>query len=100
MSKSSTLFSPLFWKISGVFLLVLVLFGAIALYVAVDGARMYEQEVSQRLNHDLAEHTVKEIKPWLEGEIQEEAHRNPHAFHDGHQPKCGGLPSGSGREAY
>jgi len=67
------MFSSLFWRIAGVFLIVFVLFTATSLYVAVDGARMYEQEVSQQLNWDLAQHTVKEIKPFLEGEVKEES---------------------------
>ena len=72
-SSGSGLFSSLFWRIAGVFLIVFVLFAATSLYVAIDGARMYEQEVSQQLNWDLAQHTVKEIKPFLEGEVTEES---------------------------
>ncbi len=66
-------YSSLFWKVSAIFLLVLLLFAGITLKVNIDASRNYALEVSQRLNHDLAAHTAGEIKPFLNGEIPEEA---------------------------
>lgn len=70
---SDRIFSSLFWRISAIFLIVLLVFAGITLKVAVDAARNYNLEVSQKLNHELAAHTVQEIKPFLEGEVNEEA---------------------------
>ena len=72
MSKNR-LFSSLFWRISAIFFLVLLVFASITLKVAIDAARNYSLEANQKLNFDLAEHTVQEIKPFLEGGVKEEA---------------------------
>ena len=70
---NSRIFSSLFWRVSAIFLIVLLVFAGITLMVAVDAARMYSLETNQKLNHDLAAHTVDEIKPFLEGEVNAEA---------------------------
>ena len=72
MSKTR-IFSSLFWRVSAIFFLVLLVFAGITLKVAVDAARNYSLEAAQKLNFDLAAHTVDEIKPFLEGVVQEEA---------------------------
>jgi signal transduction histidine kinase len=66
-------FSSLFWKVSAIFLLVLLVFAGITLKTNIDASRNYTLEVAQRMNHDLAAHTAGEIKPFLNGEITEEA---------------------------
>ena len=71
--SNNRIFSSLFWRISAIFLLVLLVFAGITLKVAVDAARNYSLEANQKLNLDLAEHTVKEIKPFLEGNVKEES---------------------------
>lgn len=72
MSKKR-IFSSLFWRLSAIFLLVLLVFAGITLKVAVDAARNYSLEANQKLNFGLAEGTVQEIKPFLEGNVKEEA---------------------------
>ncbi|MCB0792507.1 MAG: HAMP domain-containing histidine kinase [Flavobacteriales bacterium] len=64
--------SGLFWKVSAIFLVVLLVFAGITLKVHIDTSRNYALEVAQRLNHDLAAHTVNEIRPFLNGEVAEE----------------------------
>ncbi|MCB9169614.1 MAG: HAMP domain-containing histidine kinase [Flavobacteriales bacterium] len=64
--------SGLFWKVSAIFLVVLLVFAGITLKIHIDTSRNYALEVAQRLNHDLAAHTVSEIRPFLNGEVAEE----------------------------
>ncbi len=64
--------SNLFWKVSALFLVILLAFTAITLKIHIDASRNYALEVTQRMNHDLAAHTVEEIKPFLNGEVPEE----------------------------
>ncbi len=56
-------FSRLFWQISAIFLIVLVVFASIAGYIAVQAAQTYSVEVNQNLNRELAKNTVNVIKP-------------------------------------
>ena len=72
--KKSKKFSRLYWQISAIFLLILVLFTAITLYIAVNSARNYSIEVNQKLNWDLAKTTVKVIKPnFKNGKVSKDA---------------------------
>jgi signal transduction histidine kinase len=63
----------LFWKVSAIFLALLLAFTAIVLYIHINASRYHALEVTQRMNRDLAAHTVGEIKPFLNGEVAEEA---------------------------
>jgi len=56
-------FNSLYWKLSTIFLIILVVFAAIALYISVEAASKYSTEVNQQLNRDLAKNTVEVIKP-------------------------------------
>jgi signal transduction histidine kinase len=62
-SKQNMIFSTLYWKISTIFILVLVVFAGITLYISIHSARNYAIEVNQKLNWDLARSTVDVIKP-------------------------------------
>ncbi len=74
MERKTLLFSHLYWKISAIFILILVLFGGISLYVSVRSAIQYSVEVNQRLNWDLARNTVDLIKPKFQnGTVNKEA---------------------------
>ncbi len=65
--------SKLYWKISVIFLVVLLLFGSIALYTSIDTAKKYAEEVNQQLNYQLAEHTTRMVAPFVKnGEIDKE----------------------------
>lgn len=58
-------FNRLYLQVSAIFLLVLILFTAIAMYISVQAARDYSVEVNQRLNRDLAQNTADMIKPYV-----------------------------------
>ncbi|MDN5214538.1 HAMP domain-containing sensor histidine kinase [Fulvivirgaceae bacterium BMA12] len=66
------IFSSLYWRISAVFLLVLILLCGIFMYISVRSASKYSQEVNQKLNGDIATHIEKEVGPFLDKEISEE----------------------------
>ncbi|HRH69771.1 MAG TPA: HAMP domain-containing sensor histidine kinase [Flavobacteriales bacterium] len=65
--------NSLFWKVSAIYLALLLVFTAIVLKIHIAASSNHALEVTQRLNHDLAQHTVGEIKPFLNGEVTEEA---------------------------
>lgn len=68
------IFNRLYLQVSAIFLLVLIVFTAIAMYISVQAARDYSVEVNQRLNRDLAQNTADMIKPYIKnGKISDEA---------------------------
>ncbi len=72
--KTKLIFSSLYWKISAIFILTLVIFAGIALYISVRSANKYSVEVNQKLNWDLASNTVDLIKPKFQnGTVNKEA---------------------------
>ena len=73
-SLKPKIFNRLYLQVSAIFLLVLFLFTAIAMYVSVQASRDYSVEVNQRLNRELAQNTADMIKPYIkEGRISDEA---------------------------
>jgi signal transduction histidine kinase len=72
--KTKFFFSHLYWKISAIFILILVFFAGITLYISVRSASQYSVEVNQKLNWDLARNAVDLIKPKFEnGTVNKEA---------------------------
>ena len=72
--KTKLIFSHLYWKISAIFILILVIFTGITLYISVNSASKYSVEVNQKLNWDLARNTVDLIKPKFQnGTVNKEA---------------------------
>jgi len=72
--KPTLFFSRLYWKISAIFILILVLFAGITLYISVRSANNYSIEVNQKLNWELAATTVDLIKPKFQnGTVNKEA---------------------------
>ncbi len=61
--RKQSIFSKLFWQISIIFLLVLIVFGSLSLFISIRAARNYSIEVNQKLNRDLAQNMVDVIKP-------------------------------------
>lgn len=67
-------FTGFYWKVASVFLLVLIVFAAFALYISIRAARNYSIEVNQKLNKDLASNMLEAIKPdFKNGLINQEA---------------------------
>jgi len=72
--KTTLLFSRLYWKISVLFILILVFFAGITLYISVRSSNNYSIEVNQKLNWDLATTTADLIKPKFQnGTVNKEA---------------------------
>ncbi|TFH26562.1 MAG: HAMP domain-containing protein, partial [Bacteroidia bacterium] len=64
--------SRLYMRISTLFIGVLFVFAAITLYISVQAANNYAQEVNQNMNHDLAAHVAVMMEPFIqEGVINE-----------------------------
>lgn len=65
-------FNSLFWKISAVFLIVLIILSAIYMYISVRTAEMYYQETNQKLDADIAPHIAAENRCFVNGEANTE----------------------------
>jgi len=64
--------SRLYMRISTLFIGILFVFAAITLYISVQAANNYAQEVTQNMNHDLAAHVAVMMEPFIEeGSINE-----------------------------
>ncbi|MCB0666974.1 MAG: HAMP domain-containing histidine kinase [Saprospiraceae bacterium] len=65
--------NKLFWKISGVFLFILIAVATVFIYVTVFTSQMYYEEVNQKLNANIAAQTVQEVKPLVNGKVDTNA---------------------------
>nr|WP_321358426.1 HAMP domain-containing sensor histidine kinase [uncultured Draconibacterium sp.] len=63
------IFNRLYIQVSAIFLLVLFMFTAIALYISVQSSAKYSVEVNQRLNRNLATSTVEVVQPLMKDDI-------------------------------
>jgi two-component system OmpR family sensor kinase len=66
------MFNSLYIKLVLVLFLLFILIGGVFLTVAMYTAPMYQQEVNQQLNHDLARYIVNEHVLIEDGEVQQE----------------------------
>lgn len=62
--------SKLYWKISGVFLLIILALGAIYIFIASKTAVSYFEETNQRLNASVAKQIAADTKPFESGNIR------------------------------
>ena len=65
-------FHSLFWKISAIFLIVLVIVSAIYMYISVRTAEMYFQETNQKLDAEIAPHIAAENQCFVNGKANTE----------------------------
>src|SRR5688572_20123027 len=63
----------LFWRISILFFLILVLLGVIYTVITISMAKRYSDETTQRLNAHVASHMLLEVNPFVNGKVNEEA---------------------------
>lgn len=63
----------LYWRISLSFILVLLLVGTSYVYITTKNAQEYYQETTQKLNSDVATYLIKEVNPFKDGQVNEEA---------------------------
>ena len=66
------MFKTLFGKLAAVLFLLFAVIAGVAVFLGLYSARMYQQEVSQKLNHDLAKYIVNEHVLIEDGEVQQE----------------------------
>lgn len=66
-------FNSLFWKISGVFFILLTCVGIIYVYITIDYSGKYVDEVNQRLNRNTAKNIVENSTPFYDGKVIEPA---------------------------
>ncbi len=69
MKKSQNLF----WKLSGLFFVLLVTVSGLYFYFSLRMAEMHFQEKNQKLNGGIAKSICQELKPFLDGELNEKA---------------------------
>lgn len=74
---SNSAFTPirhsLFWKISILFFLILVLLGVSYTFITITMAKRYADETTQRLSANVASHMLLEVTPFVDGKVNEEA---------------------------
>jgi signal transduction histidine kinase len=78
--RKNRFFTSIFWKISAIFLVTLLVLSVIYLFISVYTAEMYFQETGQKLNAEVAPHIAAENKCFINGEANEEALKE--VFHD------------------
>ncbi|MBT8386405.1 MAG: HAMP domain-containing histidine kinase [Ignavibacteria bacterium] len=78
--RKNRFLTSIFWKISSIFSLTLLVLSSIYLYISVYTAEMYFQEAGQKLNAEVAPHIAAENKCFINGEANEEALKE--VFHD------------------
>lgn len=59
-------------RISALFIIILFVFAAITLYISVQAANHYSQEVNQNMNHDLAAHVAVMMDTFIQGGVLNE----------------------------
>lgn len=62
-------FNSLYWKISGVFFILLAIVGVVHVYITMDYSSKYADEVNQRLNYNTARNIVEHAAPFYDGEV-------------------------------
>ncbi len=65
--------NKLFWKVSVVFLLIIIGIGTIYVYITAFSSRSYFEEANQKLNSGVAAQTVKEVTPLVNGKVDTNA---------------------------
>lgn len=73
-------FYSLYWKISAVFLLILLVISAVYIYISVNTAEMYFQETRQKLDIKIASHISGEAEFFKDDSVNFNAMKN--IFHD------------------
>ena len=73
-------FNSLFWKISAVFLLILLVISAVYIYISVNTAEMYFQETRQKLDIKIASHISNEAEFFRNDSVNYDAMKN--VFHN------------------
>ncbi len=78
--KRINFFKSIKWKITALFLIILLILSAIYLSISVSTAEMYFQETSQKLNVALAKHISEETNCFVNGKVNDKVLRQ--VFHN------------------
>jgi signal transduction histidine kinase len=73
-------FGSLFWRISAVFLLILLVISAVYIYISVNTAEMYFQETRQKLDTKVASHIASDNQFFSDDSLNIDALKN--VFHN------------------
>ncbi|SHK20275.1 HAMP domain-containing protein [Reichenbachiella agariperforans] len=73
MASASNYSTGLFLKLAGIFLLLLLSVSALYFYFSLTVADKHFQEKNQKLNAGVAKHIGTELKPFLDGKLNEQA---------------------------
>jgi signal transduction histidine kinase len=73
-------FGSLFWRISAVFLLILLIISAVYIYISVNTAEMYFQETRQKLDVKVASHIASDNQFFSDDSLNLDALKN--VFHN------------------
>ena len=65
--------NTLFWRFSLSFLLLFILLGFAYVFITTLAARRYVEETTQKLNAKVASHMLEEVKPFVDGKVNEKA---------------------------
>lgn len=71
--KKNLFSNRIYWKISTTLLALLVVLGVVYVAITVSTEKRYFQEVNQRLYGSIADQTIKEVKPFVNGEVDTSA---------------------------
>jgi len=63
----------LYWRISGLFLLIFVLLGIAYIVITISFAKRYSDETTQKLNANVASHMLKHVRPFINGKVNDES---------------------------
>ena len=63
----------IFWKFAIVFLFIIIGIGSLYIYLTAYTSRTYFDEVNQKLNGNIAEYTVREVTPLVDGTVDTSA---------------------------
>ncbi len=66
-------FRSLYWKISGLFTILLVLIGMIYILMTIYTSQMYVEEATQKISAPIAKHIVAKIDPFVGDEVNWQA---------------------------
>ncbi len=65
--------NTLYWKIAGVFFIILAILAITYFLITINTSKKYFDETTQQLNRNVAEHMLKEVSPFKNGVVDEEA---------------------------
>jgi signal transduction histidine kinase len=63
--------NTLYWKIAGLFVILLTILAIIYFFISVQISKKYFDETTQRLNKEVAKHMLLEVNPFVNGKVND-----------------------------